>query len=71
MQPLVAVALDDEVAPCLPGRARGEFAQIRLLVVEHPLGFKFGNREKKLISVQTWPQRMTDWLIDLGFATKV
>ncbi|AIE83666.1 alpha/beta hydrolase [Fimbriimonas ginsengisoli] len=34
-------------------------------------GFNLGNREKKLISVQTWPQRMTDWLIDLGFATKV
>ncbi len=33
-------------------------------------GFNLGNREKKLISVQTWPQRMTDWLIDLGFAKK-
>lgn len=31
-------------------------------------GFNLGNREKKLISVQTWPQRMTEWLIDLGFA---
>jgi acetyl esterase/lipase len=33
-------------------------------------GFNLGNREKKLISVQTWPQRMTDWLIDQGFAAK-
>ena len=33
-------------------------------------GFNLGNREKKLISVQTWPQRMTDWLIDQGFAKK-
>jgi len=33
-------------------------------------GFNLGNREKKLISVQTWPQRMTDWLVDLGFAKK-
>jgi len=33
-------------------------------------GFNLGYREKKLISIQTWPQRMTDWLIDLGFAKK-
>jgi len=33
-------------------------------------GFNLGNREKKLISVQTWPQRMTDWLVDQGFAKK-
>jgi len=33
-------------------------------------GFNLGYREKKLISVQTWPQRMTDWLIDQGFAKK-
>jgi len=33
-------------------------------------GFNLGNREKKLLSVQTWPQRMTDWLIDQGFAKK-
>jgi len=33
-------------------------------------GFNLGYREKKFISVQTWPQRMTDWLIDQGFAKK-
>lgn len=33
-------------------------------------GFNLGNREKKLISVQTWPQRMADWLVDQGFASK-
>jgi acetyl esterase/lipase len=31
-------------------------------------GFNLGNREKKFISVQTWPRRMTDWLVDQGFA---
>ena len=29
-------------------------------------GFNLGNREKKLISVKTWTQRMTDWLTDRG-----
>ncbi len=33
-------------------------------------GFNLGNRDKKFISVQTWTQRMTDWLIDQGFAKK-
>ncbi len=33
-------------------------------------GFNLGQRDKKLISVQTWPQRMTDWLIHKGFAKK-
>lgn len=52
----------------------GKYNKAKVPIEAHVLaqgghGFNMGNRSK-LASVNTWPQRMADWLSDNGWATK-
>ena len=45
----LTAAVDDGVAPALPGRPGSEFTQVGLLIGQHPLGLMLGHREQQLL----------------------